>query len=87
MKTIEELKTEILNDRKALEEKAFELYCKDKLKEGMRRRDEASRTHSKACRELEELTLEFLTERFEGYSHSSMESTKEVWIKRLQLNN
>ena len=86
MKTIEELKTEILKDRKQLEEEAFELYCKDKLKDGMSREAEAAKKHLKASRELEELTMEFLTERFEGYSNCSMESTKEVWIKKLQLN-
>lgn len=82
MKNKEELINEIRSENKEIEDKAFELFCKEKIAEFLSNLDNAEKRYNSEKQKLDELNEEILKQMFErGRINSEYSSNKEYYIK------
>lgn len=85
-KTVEALKAEILNEKLALEEQAFEIYCKRELSAQMDHVAGYKKDWDSSVERLESLTIDKLRKDFNGYNCSMLDTPKNYIIKEIKGN-
>lgn len=88
MKTINDFKKEIREEENALEERAFEIYCKRELSRQMKIVEEHKKLYDSTIKRMDNLTIENLKEEFNklDYSLGSSMKVKDAIIKELKNN-
>jgi hypothetical protein len=81
--TKEELIEELKKEQEEIEAKAFKLYCKDELARQLDIIEDAEKDLENKKKRMDEMTIEFLRERFDRMDMSYQNSPRQHYIEQI----